>query len=82
MTDTDLRAIVLHALADIAPEAEEIDLDPAQSFRDQLDFDSMDMLNFVIALHEALGIDIPEADYPKLSTLDGCLAYLETARPS
>jgi acyl carrier protein len=46
------------------------------SFRDQLDIDSMDFLNFVIAVHEALHVEIPEADYPKLATLNGCVEYL------
>ena len=36
----------------------------------------MDFLNFVLALHERLGVDIPEADYPHLYTLDGAIAYL------
>jgi acyl carrier protein len=39
----------------------------------------MDFLNFVIAVHHRLGIDIPELDYPKLVTLDGAVTYL-TAR--
>jgi len=47
------------------------------SFRDQLDLDSMDVLNFVIGLHTAFGVDIPEADYAKLATLEGCLEYLQ-----
>jgi acyl carrier protein len=37
----------------------------------------MDFLNFVVALHEKTGIDIPEADYPRLRTLDGAIAYFE-----
>jgi acyl carrier protein len=36
----------------------------------------MDFLNFAIALHEELGIDIPETDSAKLLTLDGCTEYL------
>ncbi len=36
----------------------------------------MDFLNFITALHEALGVDIPEADYPRLATLAGCIEYL------
>ena len=35
----------------------------------------MDFLNFVIALHKELRVEIPEKDYPKLSTLDGCVGY-------
>ena len=38
----------------------------------------MDFLNFILALHQRLGIDIPEADYPHLYSLDGAVAYLAT----
>jgi acyl carrier protein len=76
MTETELRERLLAILGSIAPEAREIDIDPEQSFRDQLDIDSMDFLNFVIAVHEALHVEIPEADYPKLVTLNGCVEYL------
>jgi hypothetical protein len=43
----------------------------------------VDFLNFVLALHERLGVDIPEVDYPHLYTLAGAVAYLEprTAGP-
>jgi len=27
-------------------------------------------------VHEALHVEIPEADYPKLITLNGCVEYL------
>jgi acyl carrier protein len=36
----------------------------------------MDFLNFLIAVHKATGIEIPESDYPKLATLDGCVDYV------
>jgi len=42
-----------------------------------LDIDSMDFLNFVIALHHRLGVDIAELDYPKVVTLDGAATYLK-----
>ncbi|WP_447974732.1 hypothetical protein [Nitrospira sp. Kam-Ns4a] len=42
----------------------------------------MDFLNFVIALHKTLGVEIPEEDYPKLASLNGCLAYLTRADAS
>lgn len=74
-----LRRTVLEVLSRIAPEADPAALDPATPFRDQLDLDSMDFLNFVIALHEALHVEIPEEDYPKLTTLNGCVAYLGAA---
>lgn len=43
---------------------------------EQLDIDSMDLLNWVIGLHKELKVDIPEADYPGLDTLDDCIDYL------
>ncbi|MGH7165428.1 MAG: acyl carrier protein, partial [Nitrospiraceae bacterium] len=61
---------MLRILGEIAPEADLSTLKPDVNFRDQLDIDSMDFLNFVIALHEALRVEIPEADYPKLASLD------------
>jgi acyl carrier protein len=76
VTRDEIRAAVLRVLGDIAPEADVATLKPGVPFRDQLDLDSMDLLNAVVALHAALGVDIPEADYPKLATLDGCVAYL------
>jgi acyl carrier protein len=74
-----LRATVLEALLDVAPDVDASTLDAARPFRDQFDFDSMDQLNFVVSLHKRLGVDVPEADYPQLATLSGCVAYLARA---
>lgn len=75
-TADEIAGTVLRLLGEIAPEADLTHLNPEVSFRDQLDIDSMDFLNFVIALHEALHIEIPEADYGKLSSLSGCVTYV------
>jgi acyl carrier protein len=80
MMADDLGTMVLRVLGDIAPEADLTSLRPDLAFRDQLDLDSMDMLNFVVGLHAALGVEIPEADYPKLATLDACVEYLASRR--
>jgi acyl carrier protein len=71
----------LRILGTIAPEADLGAVRPDVSFRDQLDLDSMDFLNFVLALHKEFGVEIPEADYPKYATLNGCIAQL-TGRPA
>ena len=76
LSPAEVKSVVFRILGEIAPEADLTLLKPDVSFRDQLDIDSMDFLNFVIALHEALRVDIPEADYPKLATLNGCVEYL------
>ena len=73
-----IRAAVLRVLGDVAPEADLERIRPTVSFRDQLDLDSMDFLNFMIGLHHAFGVDIPESDYPKLATLEGCVEHLAT----
>ena len=75
-TQAEIKQAVLRLLGEIAPEADLASLKPDVSFRDQLDIDSMDFLNFVIALHDALRVDIPESDYPRLATLNGCIEYL------
>ncbi len=82
MTKDEIRGAVLSVLGQLAPEADLSKLKANLRLRDQLDLDSMDVLNFVIALHKKLGVDIPEADYSKLATLDSCVAYLETCAHS
>jgi acyl carrier protein len=77
MNESDIRKIVQEELGNIAPEADLQKLDPTADLREALDIDSMDLLNFVTALHHRLGVDIPELDYPKLITLDGAVSYLE-----
>ncbi len=82
MTNQDIQKSVLRILGTIAPEADLSSIQPGVAFRDQLDLDSMDILNFVIALHKEFNVDIPEADYAKLATLEGCAAYLESHQTS
>ncbi len=76
MNDSEIKALVFELLGNIAPEADFAKLAGNVDLREELDLDSMDFLNFVIALHERTGFVIPEADYPRLFTLDGVLAYL------
>lgn len=77
MTERDVRSAVLAILGQLAPEANITELRPDVRIRDQLDLDSMDFLNFLIGVNEELGVDIPEADYPKLRTLDDIVGYIE-----
>jgi acyl carrier protein len=76
LTSEEIRKTVIDALTRIAPEIDPASIEHGASFRDQLDLDSMDFLNFVLAVHDRLGVEIPESDYPRLSTLDGAVAYL------
>jgi acyl carrier protein len=76
MTREDIHARVVRHLGRLAPEADLKQLDANVGLREQLDLDSIDFLNFIIALHKELQIDVPESDYPKLATLRGCVDYL------
>ena len=75
MKDAELRRLVEEVLADIAPEADVASVGRGEDIRQALDLDSMDFLNLVIGLHQRTGVDVPEADYAKLFTLDGMAAY-------
>lgn len=76
MNKQPIKHAVLRILATIAPDADLTTLQPKVSFRDQLDIDSIDFLHLMIALEKALKVTILDIDYPKLSTLQGCVDYL------
>ena len=76
MTAQEIRQVIIEALSAIAPEGDYDTLRGDRPLREQLDIDSFDFLNVVIRLHDKLGVDVPEVDYPKLATLDGATAYL------
>jgi acetyltransferase len=72
----DVRAAALAAIATIAPEIDVATLRPDQPLRDQVDLDSIDWVNVIAGLCERLSIDIPDADYGRLSTIDAIVAYI------
>jgi acyl carrier protein len=76
MTRDEIRTTVLEALTSVAPEIDPQSLQAERAFRQEFDLDSMDFLNFVIALHAKLGVDVPESDYGKLATLNSAVDYL------
>lgn len=76
MTEAELKKIIETGLLKIAPEADFDELSPAENIREELDIDSFDFLNFLIGLNEELGVDIPEDDYEKLTSLQDLIDYL------
>jgi acyl carrier protein len=76
MTNEDIKAAVLECLHRVAPEADLTALTGSADLRETLDIDSMDFNKFVLGLYESLKVDVPEKDYPKLFTLDGCVREL------
>ncbi|RPI53844.1 MAG: acyl carrier protein [Acidobacteria bacterium] len=76
MTAEAVKKVIVEALARIAPEIEPSAIRADAGLREQLDLDSIDFLNLMLALHERLGVEIPEADYGHFATLDSAAAYL------
>jgi len=81
MNAVELRPLVFAELRKIAPELEEGDVAPDKLLRDQVDLDSMDWLNFLIAVHQRFGVEIAESDYAVLDTLDRICEYVAQRFP-
>jgi acyl carrier protein len=58
-------------------KAEPSELKPDENIRETLNIDSFDALQFIVALDEKLGIEIPEQDYGKTSTMKSLLSYIK-----
>ena len=76
MNEQDIRKLTAEVLAGIAPEADLSTVGDDEDLREALDLDSMDFLNFVIGLGQRSGVNIPEADTPRLRTMRSLVAYL------
>jgi len=76
MTPDQIRAAYLEELARVAPDIDPAEVGENDHIQDDLELDSMDVLNLVTGLHARLGVDIPEADYPQIATLALAVPYL------
>lgn len=76
MTEDQVKQIVIDIINEIAPDEDTSDLKSDVALREQMDLDSMDFLDIVMELRKQHGIEVPEADYPQLASLDSCAAYL------
>ena len=76
MTEDEIKTIIFQLLKRIAPETEPSELKADEKFREILGIDSFDALQFIVALNEKLGIEIPEEDYGKITTIKTLVAYI------
>ncbi len=76
MTEDQVKQIVIDIINEIAPDEDTSDLKSEVNLREQMDLDSMDFLDIVMELRKQHGIEVPEADYPRLASLDSCAEYL------
>ena len=77
MTRDEIRDVILEIIEDIDEDADFDSLDADKPLRDQLDLDSMDFLDIVMELRKRYKLQIPEEEYPELSSLNSCVNYLE-----
>ena len=76
MTAAELSEEILDILSDIAPDEDLSGLVADKPFREQLELDSMDFLDIVMELRKLYRVQIPEADYPNLISMDSTVTYL------
>lgn len=77
MTEQEIRQTIFQLLKNIAPETEPETLHPDDDIWRTLEIDSFDALQFVVALDEHFGIDTPEADYGKITTIKNLVNYIQ-----
>jgi len=76
MTKAELQQIILAQLRGLAPEADLNDLRPHDDIREMLEIDLLDFQNFLVALNKEVGVEVPEKDYGKVSTLESLTSYV------
>ncbi len=76
MTRDDVKTIILNIISEIAPDEDLGAIKGEVALRQQLELDSMDFLDIVMELRKKHHIEVPEADYPRLESLDSCADYL------
>jgi acyl carrier protein len=76
MDSKEIRSIFLDVIDAVAPGSVPADVDDDADIREQMDLDSMDLLNVIEMLHDRLGVEVPDADIEKLTTVNKAIAYL------
>jgi len=76
MAPPEIREAIIDILGDIAPDEDLSGLDDKQSFRDQMELDSMDFLDIVMELRKRYRVQVPEEDYTNLDSMASTVSYL------
>src|SRR5215207_7496989 len=74
---------ILSGLAEIVNEVAGVPADSVQmdkAFTDDLDIDSLSMVEVVVAAEEKFGVKIPDDDVQNLRTVGDAVSYIEKAR--
>ena len=76
MNKQDAREAVQAAISKVAPDVEPEDLEGNARLRQDLELDSLDFLRLVETLAGSTGVDIPERDYPAVTTVESLVGYI------
>lgn len=74
---TDVADEILTMLHQIAPDVDPGTVDHARPLADQLDLDSMDYQNLLVAISTRYAMPIAETDVPALRSIDDLAHYVE-----
>jgi acyl carrier protein len=80
-TQQNIQQIIIEAIQEAAPEIEQEDINMDEDIREECDLDSMDFINYLIALKKSTGVSIAEGDYPQVNTFNKMLNYLSEKLP-
>ncbi len=69
----DVKKIIVEQLG-----VEEDEVKPEAKFIDDLGADSLDTVELVMAMEEKFGIEIPDSDAEKISTVQDVIDYIES----
>ena len=75
MSTEDVKKAIIKEILNIAPEIEESEIKEDENIQQSLEIDSFDFLNILTALNDKLGVEVPEADYEKVATLNKMAEY-------
>jgi acyl carrier protein len=76
MVKKEIEELLIEIIQDILPDEDCSNLDHDIRLREQLGLDSMDFLDIVMELRKKYGVEVPEADYPNLATINSSVNYL------
>ena len=76
-SNAEIQSSIFDILKKIAPEIDPSIIDPTADIRYEFEIDSMDFLRMIVDINELYGIDIPEAEYGNIGTLDNLVDYIQ-----
>lgn len=75
MTKDELKNMIVKEILEIAPDIEEDEIEFNANIQRSLEIDSFDFLKILTAMHQKTGVEVPEADYAKVGSVEEMANY-------